>query len=198
MDMGEVVTMAEPILFITGNRMKAAEVRDILAGFGIAVEQRSLDIEEIQEKDAEPVAREKARHAFGMVGKPLIVEDTGLYIKAMNGYPGTLIKHFFGSIGPQGIVDFLEGKDRSAEAVTVFAYCDPEGRVRTFRGSVSGRISERVTKGYDFAWDTIFIPEGHDRTYAEMGTPEKNGISQRRLALEKFAEWMNGRGRKRI
>ncbi|MBN2331297.1 MAG: RdgB/HAM1 family non-canonical purine NTP pyrophosphatase [Candidatus Aenigmarchaeota archaeon] len=188
--------MAGPLLFITGNRMKAEEVKEILAGFGIAVEQRSLDIGEIQEKDAEPVAREKARHAFSMVKKPLIVEDTGLYIRAMNGYPGTLIKHFFESIGPQGIVDFLKGKDRSAEAVTVFAYCDPEGRVRTFRGSVSGRISDRVTKGYDFAWDTIFIPEGYERTYAEIGTAEKNGISQRRLALESFAKWLKEKGEK--
>ncbi len=187
--------MEKTLLFITGNRMKANEARDILAKFGIGVEQRSLDIGEIQEKDAEPVAREKARHAFGIVRKQLIVEDTGLYINAMNRYPGTLIKHFFDSIGAQGIVDFLKGKDRSAEAITVVAYCDSEGNVRTFRGSVSGRISEKVTKGYSFAWDTIFIPDGYEKTYAEIGTEEKNGISQRRIALENFANWMKGRGK---
>lgn len=186
--------MTGPLLFITGNCMKADEAKEILSKFGIALEQKSLEIEEIQEKDAEPVAREKARQAFGILKKPLIVEDTGLYINAMNGYPGTLIKHFFDSIGPQGIVDFLAGKDRSAEAITVVAHCDSKGEVRTFRGSVSGRISEKVTKGYDFAWDTIFIPEGYDRTYAEIGTAEKNGISQRRLALENFAKWMKGKG----
>ena len=187
--------MPEPLLFITGNRMKADEAREILSKFGIEVDQKSLDIVEIQDKDAEPVAREKARHAFGMVSKPIIVEDTGLYISAMKRYPGTLIKHFFDSIGPQGIIDFLVGKDRSAEAVTVVAYCDPEGKVRTFRGSVFGRISEKVTKGYSFAWDTIFIPDGYERTYAEIGTEEKNSISQRRLAMENFAKWMNSKGR---
>jgi XTP/dITP diphosphohydrolase len=183
----------QPLYFITGNGMKASEARDILARFGIAIEQKMLDIPEIQEKDAELVALEKVKHAFNIVKKPLFVEDTGLYIKAMNGYPGTLIKHFFDSIGPRGLLDFLRGKDRSAEALTVIAFCDSKGDARTFRGLVRGKISDRVTKGYAFAWDTIFIPEGHDRTYAELGTAEKNRISQRRLALENFAKWMRGK-----
>jgi XTP/dITP diphosphohydrolase len=179
----------QKVYFITGNRMKALEARDILAKFGIRTEQRKLEIEEIQDKDAGHVAKRKAVQAFGMIRHPLIVEDTGLYIKAMNGYPGTMIKHFFKSIGPEGILEFLNGKERSAEALTVVAYCDSAGKVRTFPGLVKGRISDRVTSGYHFAWDTIFIPDGCEKTYAEIGTPEKNSISQRRLALEKFARW---------
>ncbi len=183
----------EPLYFITGNGMKASEAKEILAGFGIRIEQKELDVDEIQDKDAERVARRKALDAFGQVKHPLIVEDTGLYIDALNGYPGPLIKHFFGSIGPQGIIDCLRGRDRSAHALTAVAYCDQDGKVTTFRGEVKGSISEKVTSGYEFAWDTIFIPEGYDKTYAEIGTPEKNRISQRRLALEKFAAWIQKR-----
>ena len=85
----------EPLYFITGNRMKAREAKLILPKFGIEVEQKKLDVLEIQDKDAGHIARRKAEDAFRVLKHPLIVEDTGLYIKAMNGYPGTFIKHFF-------------------------------------------------------------------------------------------------------
>ena len=180
----------QPIYFITGNTMKASEVKAILAKFGIDIVKKELDIEEIQSLDAEKIAKKKAMEAFRMIKKPLITEDTGLYIKAMNGYPGPFIKHFFNSIGPQGIIDFLKNRDRSAEAITVVAYCNSKGNVKTFEGKVKGRISTYAAAGSRFAWDTIFIPEGYDKTYAEIGAEEKNRISQRRKALEKFAEWL--------
>ena len=178
------------IYFITGNRMKAAEAEDILELFGIRIEQKIIKTDEIQNPDAEKVAVKKAEEAFRIVRKPLFVEDTGLYIKSMHGYPGTMIKHFFDSIGPRGIVDFLNGRDRAAEAVTIVAFADNKGKVVTFKGIVKGKIGERVSKSRGFHWDSIFIPEGYDSTYAEMRQEEKNRISQRRKALEKFAKWL--------
>jgi XTP/dITP diphosphohydrolase len=180
----------EKLCFVTGNPMKFSEARKILSGFGIEVEQKELDIDEIQDRDAERVSRLKAKIAYGLLKRPLFVEDTGLYIKSMNGYPGTLIKHFLGSIGTEGIVQYLNGKDRSAEAVMVLSYCDAKGKLHTFEGRARGRISEHVAKGYEFAWDRIFIPEGTDKTFSELGESEKNRISQRRKALEKFAAWL--------
>jgi len=178
------------VYFITGNSMKASEADAILSKFGIEVIQKELDVVEIQDRDAENVAREKAEAAFRLLGKPLFVEDTGLYIEAMNDYPGILVKHFQKSIGLQGMVDFLDGKSRNADAVTVLAFCDSGGRVHTFEGRTSGRISERVMDGYKFAWDTIFIPNGYEKTYSEIGVDEKNKISQRGKAFRKFAEWL--------
>lgn len=178
------------IYFITGNPMKAKEADAILSGHGVEVIQKELDVDEIQEKDAGKVAVKKAEDSFKIVNKPLFVEDTGLHIKSMNEYPGILVKHFQNSIGLQGIVDFLDGKDRSADAVTVVAFCDHEGKVHTFEGRTSGMISERVMEGYQFAWDTIFIPNGYEKTYSELGMGEKNRISQRSKAMEKFAEWL--------
>ena len=179
----------ETLYFITGNKMKAREAKLILPKFGIQVQQKELDVHEIQDKDAGHIAASKAEEAFRTLKHPLIVEDTGLYIKAMNGYPGTFIKHFFKSIGAKGIIDFLHGKDRSADAVTVVAYCDSTGKARTFEGRVRGRISKSIRKRNEFDWDMIFIPDGYDSTYSELDIGEKNEISQRRLALEKFAKW---------
>ena len=178
------------VYFITGNRMKASEAREILAGFGIMVQNKKLKIDEMQDPNAQSVAVKKAEDAFRVIKKPLFVEDTGLYIKSMHGYPGTMIKHFFDSIGPRGIVDFLNNKDRTAEAVTVVAFADNKGKVVTFKGVVKGKISDHVSESRGFHWDSIFIPEGYDITYAEMGQKEKNRISQRRKALEKFAKWL--------
>ena len=177
----------EPLYFITGNAMKAREAKLILPKFGIEVEQKELDVLEIQDKDAAHIALRKAEEAFRQLKHPLIVEDTGLYIKAMNGYPGTFIKHFFNSIGPEGILDFLKGKDRTAEAVTVVGYCDSKGNAKVFEGRVKGKISESIRKRNDFDWDMIFIPDGYDQTYSELDMAEKNEISQRRKAMEKFA-----------
>lgn len=177
------------ITFITGNDMKAKESMHILKNFGIEMIREKLEVEEIQEKDAGRVSARKALDVYKELKKPIIVEDTGLYIKAMNDYPGALIKHFFNSIGPEGIVDFLKGKQRPAEAVTAVAYCDSEENVKTFIGRVKGSISTEVRIKNNFDWDNIFIPQGYHKTYSLFTMEEKNEISQRRKAMEKFARW---------
>jgi XTP/dITP diphosphohydrolase len=177
------------VLFISGNKWKVREVSDMLSSWEISVKQQEIDVDEIQEKDVEKVARKKAEDLFNIVKVPLLVEDTGLHLEAMNGYPGSLIKHFLVAMDNSGVIRFLEGRSRNATAVTVFAYCDEKGMVHTFRGEKQGRICDDIKVSSDFDWDCMFIPEGYEQTYAEIGAETKNGISQRRIALEKFAEW---------
>jgi XTP/dITP diphosphohydrolase len=178
------------LLFVTGNEGKVREAREILSYKAVDVRQEKMDLDEVQDSDAETVSRHKAIQAYKKLRTPLIVEDTGLHIAAMNGYPGAMIKHFLESIGMRGIVDFVRGKSSAAEAVCVVSYCGEDGEVTSFRGSVRGRISSSVAGSYDFGWDPIFIPEGHERTFAEMGMDEKNKVSHRRMALEKLALWL--------
>lgn len=179
------------VLFISGNSDKVKEVRDMLGKWDISVKDKALDVDEIQDKDAEKVATRKVKKVSELLKVPLFVEDTGLYIDAMKGYPGTLIKHFLNSIGLQGIVDFVRDKDRTAHAVTVFAYSDGKGEVKLFEGRIDGTISDDVKEGDAFEWDKIFIPEGHDKTYSELGMEQKNKISHRSKAVRKLAEWLN-------
>jgi len=185
---GELV--AVELIFVTGNDGKAREAREILSYKAIDVVQEKMDLDEIQDRDVEAVSRHKALQAFRKLRMPLIVEDTGLHIDAMNDYPGALVKHFLESIGMRGIVDFVSGKSPAAEAVCVVSYCDSDGKVTSFKGTVRGRISKNVTVGYDFGWDPIFIPEGSDKTFSEMGMEEKNKVSHRRKALEKLSSWL--------
>ncbi len=181
------------ICFVSRNENKVKEVSETLKDRKIRIVRKNLELEEIQDKDVAKVAKSKAEDAFALLERPVLVEDTGLYIEAMNGYPGSMIKHFFESIGLQGIVDFLRGKGRKATAVTAFAYCDSAGRIRVFEGRIEGSISDKLRGKTDFNWDKIFIPRGREETYAEMGLPEKVKISQRTKALEAFHEWFDGR-----
>jgi non-canonical purine NTP pyrophosphatase (RdgB/HAM1 family) len=169
--------------FITGSAGKAAEARRILGG---ALRHRALDLPEIQSLSLEEVAGKKAEAAYAEIGSPVIVEDTGLFFTAWNGLPGALVKWFLQSAGADGTCRMLDGfPDRGAVARTVVAAFD--GRLRLYTGQVRGRIAPAPAGTEGFGWDSIFIPEGETRTFAEMTQAEKLRVSMRRLAFESMA-----------
>ncbi|MCW1297023.1 MAG: RdgB/HAM1 family non-canonical purine NTP pyrophosphatase [Candidatus Parvarchaeota archaeon] len=174
---------------MTGNKEKFKEASSILEAYGVCLEQVSLDIREVQEIDVEVVTKKKAEEAVKRLRKPVIVEDTALYLRALNGFPGALIDWMLKSIGNNGIIRIVnEFKERKAMAVTCVAFCKPGKKPVTFVGEINGKIAKKA-KGKGFGWDPIFIPTGHKRTFGEMSKKEKNKISMRRIALEKFAKW---------
>jgi non-canonical purine NTP pyrophosphatase (RdgB/HAM1 family) len=169
--------------FITGSAGKAAEARRIL---GDALQHRALDLPEIQALSLEEVVRKKAETAYAEVGSPVIVEDTGLLFTAWAGLPGALVKWFVQTVGVAGMCQMLAGfSDRGAVARTVVAAFD--GRLRVYAGEVSGTIAPVPAGVGGFGWDSIFIPEGETRTFAEMTQVQKLKFSMRRLALEAMA-----------
>jgi len=179
--------MRPEILFITGNKQKVEEARAIT---GFAVVARKLDIPEIQSLDVEAVARAQAQAAFQMTNCPVIVDDTGLSIEALEGLPGALVAWFLDTLRPAGILKLLAGeKKRRATVSTCIAYADQAGVV-AFTGTVRGKISETLRGESGFGYDPIFIPDGQDKTYAEMTAEEKNEISMRKIALLQFKEFI--------
>jgi non-canonical purine NTP pyrophosphatase (RdgB/HAM1 family) len=173
-----------PLLtFITSSAGKLAEVERIL---GRRLVRTSLPLEEIQAIDVEAVVQHKARQAYARLGRPVLVEDTGLTFAAWNGLPGALIKWFLAALGPQGICKLLRDEtNRAATATTLFGY-DNGGECRVFAGTVSGVIPEAPRGTNGFGWDAIFQPLGSERTFAEMTLEEKDRFSMRRLALEQL------------
>ena len=173
------------IAFITGNAHKAAEVERLL---GSPVRHEAVSGEEIQAIDLEPVVRDKAAHAYTVLRRPVLVEDTGLAFSAMNGFPGALIKWFLQSLGTDGICRLLQAEtDRRAHATTVFGYHDGT-TCHVFTGTVAGSIPDIPRGSQGFGWDAIFQPHGSPRTFAEMTAEEKDQFSMRRLALEQFRD----------
>jgi len=109
----------------------------------------------------------------------------------LGGFPGTYSAYVFGTLGCEGILRLIEGQeDRSARFISSIAYVEPDSEVRVFTGIVSGSISHEMRGSGGFGYDPIFVPDGHDRTFAELGD-EKNQLSHRYLALRKFGDFLN-------
>lgn len=179
------------ITVVTGNKKKALEIGAII---GRPVDSVALDIAEIQSLSVEEVAFDKAQKAYEQIGRPVIVDDTGMSIPALGGMPGALVVWFLDNIGPAGIVKLMAGEtDRSATVSTAIGYAD-EGGVRVFTGTVRGSIPQEERGDNGFGYDTIFVPEGQERTYAEMTSEEKNRVSMRSIALLQLAEFLADKG----
>lgn len=175
--------LSQPPLFVSSNAGKAREVAAIL---GFTLEQLEADVPEIQALDVREVVREKAKAAFALAGRPVLVEDTGLYIDALNGLPGAFGKWFLSTVGPAGICAMVPADaPRTALARTAVALHDGAD-ITVLTGEVPGQIvsAPRGTDG--FGWDSIFLPDGASGTFAELPMEEKNRFSMRRVALEQI------------
>ena len=176
--------MWKKLKFVTSNSDKVREASDILE---CSLDQVSgLSIDEIQASDIKQIVTHKAQQAFYELRCPVLVEDSGLSFTAWNGLPGPLIKWFEISVGCSGLLKMLEGfENREAFAVCVAVVFDGQEMLLA-RGERRGKIA-RSTRGENgFGWDVIFIPEHHEKTFAEMNFNEKNAISHRRIAFEKL------------
>lgn len=178
----------EKLTFITGNAAKAKYLADY---FHLPVESTKLDLVEIQSLDLGQVVEDKARRAYEIVKSPVLVEDVSLAFNGLKGLPGPLIKWFLEALGNEGLCRLLDGYDnRIARAEVQFALCDENG-VHTFSGAIDGCIAEGPRGEMGFGWDPIFIPNGYDKTWAEMTDDEKHTTSMRKIALEKLSEFLN-------
>ncbi len=172
---------------VTSNENKAKEVATFFAGVA-EVRHTFLDIPEFRDNDVGIIAKEKARYAWDVLRCPLIVDDTGFFVTALNGFPGPYAAYVLDTIGMEGILCLLEGvKDRSAYFETAIAFADGEGIIRVFRGVVEGTIvSPRGEEG--FGYDPIFSVDG--LTFAERTTAEKTTMSHRGHALAALRQFL--------
>ncbi len=175
------------IYFLSSNKYKIQEVREILSSDAITVEPVSEKISEIQSDDMHAIVKDKVIKAYKKVARPIIVEQTGLLVKEFGNLPGGLTQVFWDSLEADKFSKFFTcNKATTVVAKTVLAYCDGKG-IRFFEGEVRGSIVNPPRGDRRFQWDCIFEPEGYSQTFAEMGD-KKNEISMRRLALEKLKE----------
>jgi XTP/dITP diphosphohydrolase len=172
--------------FVTTNPGKVREARAYLPE---EVEQFDYDYDEIQSDDLAEIAARGAREAATEAEGPVFVEDSGLFVDALAGFPGPYSSYVYDTLGIERVADLARAQDdRSARFRSVIAYCDG-GTVETFEGSVVGRIVAPRGEG-GFGYDPIFEHGG--RTFAEMNPEEKNAVSHRGRALATFADWLAG------
>ena len=173
----------------TSSDHKYEEAREVLGEYCIELERLSIDRVEIQADDPEIIAEYSLKVLD--IDIPLLIEDAGLYIDKYFGFPGPYSSYALRTINNQGILKLMENDDeRGARYLSAVAFRDGDTSV-TFKGEVTGEISneERGTAG--FGYDPIFIPsEGDGRTFGEMTAEEKAKISHRARAFRKLAEWL--------
>lgn len=177
--------MSSDVLFVSSNKNKYKEARSILSKFGMKLNFFESNLQEIQAETLEEVAIHKVIEAFSLCKKPVIVEDDGLFVRSLNGFPGVFSSFVLKTIGNKGILKLLSAQ-RHAQFRAVVAYCDKKQSVELFTGIVDGVISKKPL-GKDWGYDPIFVPKGQNKTYAQL--TDKNSISHRYLALRKFANW---------
>ncbi len=169
--------------------------RSILSQHGIAVGMLKLKGDEIQSESLKEIAQKSALNAYKRCGLPIFVEDAGLFIESLSGFPGPYAAYVFHTIQNSGILKLLENsKDRHANFQSVIAYCDSQNPFEPlcFDGESKGVITlvEHIEQGKSgFGFDPIFQPKGSIKTFAEMTIEEKNSYSHRAAAIRKFAKW---------
>tara|TARA_B100000686_G_scaffold21921_1_gene20030 strand:+ start:749 stop:1249 length:501 start_codon:yes stop_codon:yes gene_type:complete len=152
--------------------------------------QIELDLKELQTTDLHELINFKLSQAYKKVQAPVLVEDTSLYFVAWNELPGPLIKFFLKNLGLSGIVKALqEFKDSSASAKCCLGFTKDGKSIQLFEGKVKGVIVNPRGSQH-FGWDSIFLPEGHQKTFGEMSTHEKHLISHRGLAAKKLNHFL--------
>ena len=204
------------VLFVSSNVHKYEEAYEILSvpntnpNIRLKLGFFQTDLEEIQDDSLLIIAAQKALDAYRKCKEPVIVEDDGLFIDSLSGFPGQFSSYVFKTIGNKGILKLM-GRDiqasvkdaagirpegRDAQFVAIIAFCDSNLKPWLFSSSIDGTISPKI-KGKGWGYDPIFIPEAQGgRTYAQLA--EKNlknkaYVSHRTESLRKFADWFKNK-----
>jgi XTP/dITP diphosphohydrolase len=172
------------LFFVSSNIHKFQEAKKILDDFGINLGFYKCELEEIQSNSLQEIAKNKALQAFHRCKKPIIVEDDGLFIDSLNGFPGPYSSYVFKTIGNKGILKLLK-QNRKAKFVSIISFYDKKNH-ESFESKLNGIISKKI-EGLGWGYDPIFIPSKSKKTFAQL--KNKNKVSHRFRALKKFSSW---------
>lgn len=177
--------------FVTGNEHKFREAEKIANNYDIEIEHRDLEYVEIQADNLEDIVKPGIQQACNLINSPCFIEDAGLFIESLNGFPGPYSSYVYKTIGNEGVLNILKDvEDRRAEFRSAVGYCEPSSDPEIFIGKIRGTISKEIRGSKGFGYDPIFIPErGEGNTFAEISAEMKNYLSHRGEAIEKLVKW---------
>lgn len=181
------------IFLATGNFHKFDEARRVLAEYGISSGMLRVKAVEIQSDSLTEIAKTSVIDAYNRCHLPVIVEDAGLFVDALKGFPGPYAAYVYKTISNPGLLKLMENvKNRKATFRSVIAFYNGKSEPMCFEGAATGVIPHDEIWGTlktGFGFDPIFQPEGSEKTFAEMTIEDKNGFSHRANAIRKFAAW---------
>ena len=145
---------------------------------------------EIQSTNLEEIARFAAEEAAKKHNRTVVVEDSGLFVRALNGFPGPFSSYVHATIGVEGFLRLMSQKRRrEAYFKASLAIASPSDSCIEFSGKVNGKISHKSAGTKGFGFDPVFIPNGGRKTFAQGGSQFKDKYSHRAIAFRKLALW---------
>jgi XTP/dITP diphosphohydrolase len=176
---------------VTSNEGKAREFSAALEPVTWQVQRVAEEYQEVQADTLDQVALASARWlvAQGSVTPPFVLEDAGLFLEALDGFPGVYSAYVYRTVGCPGLLRLMEGReDRRARFESRIALVLPGGGVELLAGTCHGTVptEERGSEGFGF--DPVFVPEGEGRTFAQMSVAEKEVHSHRGRALARLRD----------
>ncbi len=189
------------LTFYTTNKGKVAELAEQVRPFGVDVVQDASGYPEVQADTLREVAEEGARWLLAHGARPpLLLEDSGLFVDALRGFPGVYSRHALDTIGVAGLLRLMQDqRDRRAHFASCLVLVETTGAVRFFEGRCDGAIASASRGAGGFGFDPVFAPDGQPplgvRTFAEMGAAEKTGFSHRGKAVAGLLEHLKRIGK---
>ena len=185
------------LIFATHNQNKVQEVKAVFEDYSIASLADLGYYQDIAETENTFVGNSllKARHVFEVFKTPVFADDSGLEVTALNGAPGVYSARYAGGEknhdknNTKLLVELASESSRAAQFKTVIAYKDATTEM-TFEGIVNGFISEKPTGSGGFGYDPLFIPEGHNKTFAALPNEVKLRLSHRSRAVAKLYRYL--------
>lgn len=188
--------MLKELVIASHNKGKIAEFEHMLEPYGVKVYSAlELGLADVEETGTtfEENAKIKAVALSDACGKPCLADDSGLCVEALDGRPGVYSARYAPNRNFDLAMDKLIGElknantdDWSAHFACVLALKEPGKNVKIFEGKIEGKIIDEKRGQNGFGFDPVFVPEGYDRTFAEMSADEKKEISHRGRAVKKF------------
>ena len=183
------------IYFVTSNEDKFNEIRMIASEYGVNLKRLNEKPAEIQSDNLEEIANYSLIQVLAKKRLPVFVEDTGLFIETLKGFPGPYSSYVFRTVSFEGILKLTQNiRNRRAYFLSVIAYCEPPLKPILFTGKINGVITFENRGSGGFGFDPIFLPHDALKTFAELTIKEKNLFSHRAKAVKKLFQWICRKG----
>jgi XTP/dITP diphosphohydrolase len=177
------------VILVTSNRHKFEEISAMFRIAEIPLEWKHVKYEEIQEDTTEMISYRSCVEVRKDLHDDFFLEDTGLYVPALHGFPGPYSAYVNNTIGYAGLQRLVDGKERTAYFKTVISL-SMNGAIMQFGGVLKGAISDQAKGSTGFGFDPVFLPDGEVLTLAEMDVETKNRLSHRGRAVSALIKYL--------
>lgn len=182
------------VYFVTSNPGKLSSLKNITKDLKLPFKLKMLKAhypEDKSEESTQAVVLAGAKYCANNFKKAVLVTDTGIFIEALNGFPGINTKFFYQKIGNQGIIKLMKGvRNRKVDWVLSLGFCQPNNTSKVFTAKLDGFIPEDLRGKKGFGFDPIFVPTGYKQTLAENPNL-RDQLTPLRKTIQEFISWLD-------